>query len=109
MYPQGPGGPWGLEGGLFRTITVGADRVDREDQLLSPVAEIPADLDSHRVVDEKSPELLDELLAPIPRIAIVPAIEEALGLPRAKADAVVQAFDDFVAKALNGHACGGAG
>ena len=61
------------------------------------------------MVDEKSPELLDELLAPIPRIAIVPAIEAALGLPRAKADAVVQAFDDFVAKALNGHACGGAG
>ena len=45
-------------------------------------------------------DLVSELLEPIPRTAIVPAVRAALGLPYRQADLVVQAFDDFVAKPL---------
>jgi type II restriction endonuclease EcoO109I-like protein len=51
-------------------------------------------------VVEERPDLLDDLLAPIPRKAIVPAVEAALGVPRSEADRIVQAFDDFVARPL---------
>jgi len=45
-------------------------------------------------------DLVSELLAPIPRTAIVPAVRAALGLPHRQTDRIVQAFDDFVAKPL---------
>jgi hypothetical protein len=52
------------------------------------------------MVEERSEDLLDDLLAPIPRKAVVPAVEAALGVPRTQADAIVQAFDDYVARPL---------
>jgi hypothetical protein len=52
------------------------------------------------MVEEHQPDLLDDLLEPIPRVGVVPAVEAVLGLPRKKADAIVQAFDDFVARPL---------
>lgn len=45
-------------------------------------------------------ELVSDLLAPIPRTAIVPAVRAALGLSHKLTDQVVQAFDDFVARPL---------
>lgn len=45
-------------------------------------------------------DLVSDLLAPIPRKAIVPAVRATLGLTHGQADRVVQAFDDFVAKPL---------
>jgi hypothetical protein len=45
-------------------------------------------------------DLVSDLLAPIPRTAIVPAVRAALGLSQKLSDQVVQAFDDFVAKPL---------
>lgn len=52
------------------------------------------------MTDEEQRELLDDLLPAIPRSAVVPAIQAALGLSRRQADQVVGAFDDFVAKPL---------
>lgn len=52
------------------------------------------------MVKETQNELLDDLLAPIPRKAVVPAFEAALGVSRKHADAIVQAFDDYVARPL---------
>jgi hypothetical protein len=45
-------------------------------------------------------DLVADLLAPIPRTAIVPAVRAALGLSERQTDRVVQAFDDFVAQPL---------
>ena len=45
-------------------------------------------------------DLVGDLLAPIPRTAIVPAVRAALGLSHKVTDQVVQAFDDFVARPL---------
>jgi hypothetical protein len=45
-------------------------------------------------------DLVSELLAPIPRTAIVPAVRAALGLANRQTDRIVQAFDDFVARPL---------
>jgi hypothetical protein len=45
-------------------------------------------------------DLVSDLLAPIPRTAIVPAVRAALGLSERQSDQIVQAFDDFVAKPL---------
>ena len=45
-------------------------------------------------------DLLDDLLAPIPRTAIVPAVRATLGLSQRQTDRIVQAFDDFVARPL---------
>jgi hypothetical protein len=45
-------------------------------------------------------DLVSDLLAPIPRTAIVPAVRAALGLSERRSDQIVQAFDDFVAKPL---------
>jgi hypothetical protein len=52
------------------------------------------------VVEQQQADLLDDLLAPIPRKAILPAVEAALGVQRKQADAIVQAFDDYVARPL---------
>ncbi len=45
-------------------------------------------------------DLLADLLAPIPGTAVVPAVEAALAVTRRRADQIVQAYDDFVAKPL---------
>jgi hypothetical protein len=45
-------------------------------------------------------DLLDHLLEPIQRKAIAPAVEAALGLPRSKAEAIIEAFDLYVAQPL---------
>ncbi len=45
-------------------------------------------------------ELVSDLLAPIPRTAIVPAVRATLGVTQKLADRIVQAFDDFVAQPL---------
>jgi hypothetical protein len=45
-------------------------------------------------------DLVSDLLAPIPRTAVVPAVRAALGVSHKHADRIVQAFDDFVAKPL---------
>lgn len=50
--------------------------------------------------EQQQAELLDDLLAPIPRTAIVPAVRAALGLSERQSDRIVQAFDDFVARPL---------
>jgi hypothetical protein len=52
------------------------------------------------VTNEEQRELLDDLLPAIPRSAVVPAIQAALGVSRRQADQIVGAFDDFVAKPL---------
>jgi len=52
------------------------------------------------MVEEQRDDLLADLLAPIPRHGVVPAVEAALGIPRKQADAIVQAFDDYVARPL---------
>jgi hypothetical protein len=49
--------------------------------------------------DEQN-DLVADLLAPIARTAIVPAVRAALGLSYKQTDQVVQAFDDFVVKPL---------
>jgi hypothetical protein len=49
--------------------------------------------------DEQT-DLVADLLEPIPRTAIVPAVRAALGLSHKQTDQIVQAFDDFVAKPL---------
>jgi hypothetical protein len=45
-------------------------------------------------------DLVSDLLSPIPRMAVVPAMRAALGLSHKQTDRIVQAFDDFVAKPL---------
>lgn len=49
---------------------------------------------------QEQANLLDDLLAPIPRTAIVPAVRAALGLSQRQTDQIVQAFDAFVARPL---------
>jgi len=44
--------------------------------------------------------LVEDLLAQIPRTAIVDAVHAALGLPRRQAEGIVKAFDEFVAQPL---------
>lgn len=52
------------------------------------------------MTDEEQRDLLDDLLPAIPRSAVVPAVQAALGVSHRQADRVVGAFDDFVAKPL---------
>lgn len=52
------------------------------------------------MVEDQRAELLDDLLEPIPRTAVVPAVAATLGVSRKSADAIVRAFDDYVAKPL---------
>lgn len=49
---------------------------------------------------EKQADLVNELLAPIPRRAVVLAVRAALGISHKLSDRVVQAFDDYVAKPM---------
>jgi hypothetical protein len=57
-------------------------------------------LDNLYVTSEEQSDLVSDLLAPIPRTAVVPAVQASLGVSRRTADRIVQAFDDFVAKPL---------
>jgi len=50
------------------------------------------------MVDERRPDLLDDLLGPISRNAIVAPVAATLGVTHRQADAIVQAFDDYVAQ-----------
>jgi Type II restriction endonuclease EcoO109I len=50
------------------------------------------------MVEETSDGLVANLLEQLPRSGIVPAVAATLGVSRAKADAIVQAFDDYVAR-----------
>lgn len=52
------------------------------------------------MVEEQHEDLLEDLLTPIPRVAVVPAVRAVLGLPHKQVDRIVQSFDDFVAKPL---------
>jgi hypothetical protein len=52
------------------------------------------------VTAEEQADLVSDLLAPIPRTAVVPAVRATLGVSQKTADRIVQAFDDFVAKPL---------
>lgn len=45
-------------------------------------------------------DLVTDLLSPIPRAALIPPIQAVLGVTASQADAIVTAFDDFVAKPL---------
>jgi len=49
---------------------------------------------------EQQADLVADLLAPIPRKAVVPAVRATLGLSHGQADKIVQAFDDYVARPL---------
>jgi hypothetical protein len=49
--------------------------------------------------DEQA-DLFDDLLAPIPRTAVLPAVRAALALSQRQTERIVQAFDDFVAQPL---------
>lgn len=49
---------------------------------------------------DQQTDLVTDLLAPIPRTAVVPAVRATLGLSHRQTDRIVQAFDDFVAKPL---------
>lgn len=55
---------------------------------------------SAQVTADQETDLVSDLLAPIPRTAVVPAIRAVLGLSHSHADRIVEAFDDFVAKPL---------
>ena len=51
--------------------------------------------------EQQAPEeLLNELLPQIPRAAVIPAVQAALGLSQKKSKLVVESFDDFVAQPL---------
>lgn len=50
--------------------------------------------------EREQADLFEDLLAPIPRAAIVPAVRAAVGLSERQSDRIVQAFDDFVARPL---------
>jgi hypothetical protein len=52
------------------------------------------------MVEDQQADLLDDLLAPISRKGVIPAIAATLGRSRSDAEAIVQAFDDYVAQPL---------
>jgi hypothetical protein len=50
--------------------------------------------------EEQAAELVSDLLAEVPRTAVVPAVRAALGVSESVAKRIVQAFDDYVARPL---------
>lgn len=52
------------------------------------------------MTQEEQRAILDDLLPAIPRTAVVPAVQAALGVTRRQADQIVATFDEFVAKPL---------
>jgi hypothetical protein len=51
-------------------------------------------------VSADTTDLVQELLAPLPRAALVPAVQAVLGVTSHQADQIVTAFDEFVAQPL---------
>lgn len=51
-------------------------------------------------ISEARPELLDDVLAPLPRAALVPVVQAIVGVTRQQAVEIVEAFDTFVAAPL---------
>jgi hypothetical protein len=49
---------------------------------------------------DQSNDLVADLVEPLPRAALVPAVQAVLGVTRHQANAITRAFDDFVAKPL---------
>jgi hypothetical protein len=52
------------------------------------------------VADDEARALLDDLVPPIARVAIVPAVQAVLGVTRQQANQIVEAFDAFVSSPL---------
>jgi hypothetical protein len=52
------------------------------------------------VPDEPAPDLLDDLIPALPRVAFVPAVQAVLGVTRQQANQIVEAFDVFVSAPL---------
>jgi hypothetical protein len=50
--------------------------------------------------DDRQQDLFDDLLAQVPRSAIVDAVRAVLGLPQRQTEQVVKSFDEFVARPL---------
>jgi hypothetical protein len=50
--------------------------------------------------EDQTADLVSDLLAPIPRTAVVPAVRAALGVSEKRVNQIVQAFDDYVARPL---------
>lgn len=50
--------------------------------------------------DEQRPDLVEDLLAPLPRAAMVSAVQAVLGVTRQQAEEIVTAFDAFVSAPL---------
>src|SRR5215813_10211655 len=72
-------------------------RPPRASAALAPLWITPENV---RMTREEQADLVTELLAPIPRTAVVPAVRAALGISHKLSDRVVQAFDDYVAKPM---------
>jgi hypothetical protein len=51
-------------------------------------------------VSEETTDLVQDLLAPLPRTALVPAVQAVLGVTWRQADQIATAFDEFVAQPL---------
>jgi Type II restriction endonuclease EcoO109I len=51
-------------------------------------------------VSTETSDLVQDLLTPLPRIALVPAVQAILGVTEHQADEIVTAFDEFVAQPL---------
>jgi hypothetical protein len=51
-------------------------------------------------VSAETTDLVQDLLAPLPRTALVPAVQAVLGVTSHQADQIVTAFDEFVAQPL---------
>jgi hypothetical protein len=51
-------------------------------------------------VSAETTDLVQDLLAPLPRTALVPAVQAVLGVTWQQADQIVKAFDEFVAQPL---------
>jgi hypothetical protein len=50
--------------------------------------------------DEQRPDLVEDLLAPLPRAAMVSAVQAVLGVTHHQAEQIVTAFDEFVSAPL---------
>ena len=69
-------------------------------RLLLTIQRVTGEEQQEQGDQQKQGDLLDDLLSPIPRTAIVPAVRAALGLSQRQTDRIVQTFDDFVARPL---------
>lgn len=51
-------------------------------------------------MSQAGPDLLDEVIAPLPRVSLVPVVQEILGVSPDQAKDIIDAFDLFVARPL---------